>query len=141
MDAFSQSWSQERFDAFPPFSLILSCLQKIEMDKGEGIMIVPVWLTQPWYPKPMHLLVNTPRLLPVATETLYLHSKPSQPHPLANKLKLIACKLLGNSSRSKEFLQKQPKLSLSHGGKAQVNSIKSTAKKWLNFLTNGREAT
>lgn len=34
--------SQERFYCFPPFSLIRRCLQKIEMDKGEGIMIVPV---------------------------------------------------------------------------------------------------
>ena len=111
VDAFSHSWSQERFYAFPPFSLILRSLQKIEMDKGKGVMIVPVWATQPWYPKLMHLLANTTRLLPVTTETLYLPSKPSQPHSLGNKLKLIACKLSGNPSRSKEFLQKQPKLS------------------------------
>ena len=138
VDAFSLSWSQERFYAFPPFSLILRCLQKIEMDKGEGIMIVPVWATQPWYPKPMRLLVNKPRLLPVTTGILYLPSKPTQLHPLGNKLKLIACKLSGNPSRSKEFLQKQPKLSLSHGGKAQVNSINATTKNGLTSVIENR---
>ena len=34
MDAFSCSWSQEQFYAFPPFSLILRCLKKIEMEEG-----------------------------------------------------------------------------------------------------------
>ena len=117
VDAFSFSWSQEQFYAFPPFSLILRCLKKIEMEEGEGIIIVPVWPTQPWYPKLMSLLIDTPRLLPVTRGTLYLPSKPSQPHPMEGKLKLIACKLSGNLLRSKAFLQKLPRLSSSRGGK------------------------
>lgn len=111
VDAFSCSWSQEQFYAFPPFSLILRCLKKIEMEEGEGIIIVPVWPTQPWYPKLMSLLVDKPRLLPVTRGTLYLPSKPSQPHPMEGKLKLIARKLSGNPLRSKAFLQKLPRLS------------------------------
>ena len=63
VDAFSCSWSQEQFYAFPPFSLILRCLKKIEMEKGEGIIIAPVWPTQPWYPKLTSPLFDTPRLL------------------------------------------------------------------------------
>ena len=47
VDAFSCSWSQEHFYAFPPFILILRCLKKIEIEEGEGIKIVPVWPTQP----------------------------------------------------------------------------------------------
>ena len=43
VDAFSCSWSQEQFYAFPPFRLILRCLKKIEIEDGEGIIIVPVW--------------------------------------------------------------------------------------------------
>ena len=43
LDAFSCSLSEEQFYAFPPFSLILCCLKKIEMEEGEGIIIVPVW--------------------------------------------------------------------------------------------------
>ena len=55
VDAFSCSWSQEQFYAFPPFTLILRCLKKTKMEDGEGIIIVPVWPTQPWYPKLMSL--------------------------------------------------------------------------------------
>ena len=86
VDAFSHSWSQEKFYAFPPFSLILRCLQKNKMDMEEGVMIVQNLVAQPRYPKLMRMLVRTPRQLPATTETLYLSSKPSQTHPLGNKL-------------------------------------------------------
>ena len=97
VDAFSHSWSKGKFYAFPPFSLILRCLQKIEIDKWEGIMIVLVWPTQPWYPKLICLLVNTPRLLPVTTETLYFPSKPS--HSLQKHLFLLALRRWGRFAR------------------------------------------
>ena len=103
------------------------------MEEGEGIIIVPVWPTQPWYPKLTSLLVDMRRLLPVTRGTLYLPSKPSQPHPMEGKLKLIACKLSGNPLRSKSFLQKLPRLSSSRGGKAHLNSTNPTTKKWLDF--------
>lgn len=41
VDAFSISWENHFFYAFPPFSLIPRCLQKREMEKAEGIMIAP----------------------------------------------------------------------------------------------------
>ena len=50
VDAFSIDWSKFNFYAFPPFSLIPRCPQKIQQDKGKGILIVPVWPTQPWFP-------------------------------------------------------------------------------------------
>ena len=105
------------------------------MEEGEGIIIVPVWPTQPWYPKLMSLLVDMPRLLPVTRGTLYLPSKPSQPHPMEGKLKLIACKLSGNPLRSKAFLQKLPRLSSSRGGrwKGTSKQYQSYYKKWLDF--------
>ena len=64
------------FFGFPPFSLILRCLKKIEMEEVEGIIIVVVWPTQTWFPKLMSRLVEPPRLLPVIRGTLYLPSKP-----------------------------------------------------------------
>ena len=49
MDAFSISWNNHLFYAFPPFSLIVRHLQKIEMENSEGIIIiVPMRETQPW---------------------------------------------------------------------------------------------
>ena len=43
VNAFSISWNDHLFYAFPPFSLIAPCLQKIEMEKSKGILIVPMW--------------------------------------------------------------------------------------------------
>ena len=63
-DAFSISWENQFFYTFPPFSLIALCLQKISMEKAEGIMIVPVWPTQLWYSQLIRLIMDVPRTLP-----------------------------------------------------------------------------
>ncbi|CAH2223969.1 jg20374 [Pararge aegeria aegeria] len=56
IDAFTLNWSQYLFYAFPPCAVILKALRKIVVDKAEGIMVVPYWPTQPWYPLFMRLL-------------------------------------------------------------------------------------
>ena len=45
-DAFTISWAAYYFYAFPPFSIILHCLQKAEQEEAEGIPVVPNWLTK-----------------------------------------------------------------------------------------------
>lgn len=50
IDAFTFSWSQYFFYAFPPFSLISKILQKIITEQSVGIVVVPKWEAQPWYP-------------------------------------------------------------------------------------------
>ena len=47
-DVFSISW--EKFYAFPPFSLIGTTIAKIWKEQLTGIMIVPWWGTQFWFP-------------------------------------------------------------------------------------------
>ena len=49
-DAFTFSWSNTHFYAFPPFSCVNQCLQKIRQDKAAGILIAPNWPTQPFFP-------------------------------------------------------------------------------------------
>ena len=46
VDAFSIDWSNFNFFAFPPFSLIPRCVQKISQDKAKGILLIPVWPCQ-----------------------------------------------------------------------------------------------
>jgi len=108
------------------------------MEERETIIIVPVWATQPWYPKLMSLLIDTPRLLSVKRGTLYLPSKPSQPHPMEDKLKLIACTLSGNPVGNKAFLQKLQRLSSSRGEKEHLNSTNSTTKYGLTSVIENR---
>lgn len=50
VDAFTLNWTPYFFYAFPPFTLIPKCLQKIKADKAEGILVFPNWPSQPWFP-------------------------------------------------------------------------------------------
>lgn len=50
INAFTISWSDKYFYAFPPFPIILKTLRKIILDKAIGIVVLPLWPTQPWYP-------------------------------------------------------------------------------------------
>ena len=60
VDAFYIDWSEFNFYAFPTFSLIPRCLQKIQQDKGKDILITPVWPTQTWFPLVLQLLYSKP---------------------------------------------------------------------------------
>ena len=50
VDAFSLDWNKLKFYAFPPFCLVGRCIQKIMQDKAQGILVVPNWTTQAWFP-------------------------------------------------------------------------------------------
>ena len=69
IDAFTLSWSDKHFYRFPPFSCILQVLHKIIQDKATGIMVVPMWPTQSWYPILTSLLVLPPITLPPSRNT------------------------------------------------------------------------
>ena len=64
VNAFLMNWENYYFYAFPPFSVIATCLQKVEQDKASGVILVPLWQTQPWFTILLHLLVDYPLLLP-----------------------------------------------------------------------------
>ena len=57
IDAFTVSWADEFFYAFPPFALILKTLQKIKAESAEGIIVVPFLPSQPWYPVFQKMLI------------------------------------------------------------------------------------
>ena len=50
VNAFTMSWSDVTFCAFPPFCIIPSVLHKIIKDRARGILVAPDWPSQPWYP-------------------------------------------------------------------------------------------
>ena len=75
---------------FPPCAVIGKVLHKKVLDVVTGIIVVPNWLTQPWYSFVMKLLINILILL-CSSKTLFQHRAKSKPHPWANKLNLPAC--------------------------------------------------
>ena len=93
VDAFSICWRDIEFYAFPPFSVVHRVLKKILLDKAEGVVVVPDWPTQVWWPLLKRLLVRTPWPLPSRSTTLYLPSCPQETHPLLPKLRLLACRI------------------------------------------------
>ncbi len=127
IDAFSINWATERFYAFPPFSLLTKVLQKVGEDVAEGILIMPMWSTQPWYSVAMQMLIDHPRILPQMHQLLYLKHKVDKVHPLQQKLKLLACHLSGDHSRVKAFQNKLPTSSLNHGERGPSSSTKHTS--------------
>ncbi|KAG7309814.1 hypothetical protein JYU34_004322 [Plutella xylostella] len=93
IDAFTISWADEYFYAFPPFSVILKTLRKIVNDQAEGIVVVPNWPNQPWYPLFKELLVSDTVTFKPNNKLLLSHS--SLQHQLHRSLSLIAGVLSG----------------------------------------------
>lgn len=132
VDAFFIVWDRKPFYAFPPFSLIHRCLQKITADEAEGVVIVPMWPTQTYYPRLMSMLIQLPRLLPRKENLLrLLHSQKS--HPLWKKMQLMACPVSGIASRQKEFQKKQEESCCSHGENLPGTSMASISKSGQKF--------
>lgn len=93
VDAFTIKWSYLRFYAFPPFSIISRVLQKIILDKAEGIVVIPLWKAQCWYPLFRKMLIDRPLIFP-PNQTLLISPFLSS-HPLWPKITLVAGMLSG----------------------------------------------
>lgn len=93
VDAFTISWKEFSFYAFPPFTLISKVVKKIINDQAEGIVVVPKWPGQPWYPVFRDLLVEEPLCLGPCKELIL--SPFRQPHQLWKTLILEVGHLSG----------------------------------------------
>ncbi|CAK1595512.1 unnamed protein product [Parnassius mnemosyne] len=93
IDAFTINWGNLYFYAFPPFSLILKCLQKIKNDKAIGIVVIPWWPSQPWFPLAQILLISDWIIFKPHKKLLLSPFRIT--HPLYQQLTLVAGKLSG----------------------------------------------
>ena len=96
-DAFTIPWAKLNFCAFPPFSVIPMVLNKIRTEQATGIVVLPNWPTQPWYPIAIRMLKQDPIHLKPSKDLLHLPSLPGKLHPLSNKLNLMVCLLSGEN--------------------------------------------
>ena len=88
VDAFSISWTSEKFYIFPPFSIIGRVMKKIRTEHTQCMLIVPDWPSQVWYP-----LIETTgkivkKLFPQETN-LMLPQEPQARHRLWEKMTLL----------------------------------------------------
>ena len=115
VDAFTYCWSNELNYIFPPFSLITRVLKKLSEDQAQAILIVPYWPTQPWFATMLHMMVLPPIILPKRKRLLQLPFNLESVHPLAHKMKLMACRLSGKDSEVHKFQQELQASYLHHG--------------------------
>ena len=91
VDAFTVDWSVFFFYAFPPFCLVSRCVHKITQEKASGLLVIPLWPTQPMFSSVLHLLTDVPRVLKANWGNLVHPALVKD--PLHNKLSLLLCKV------------------------------------------------
>jgi hypothetical protein len=126
INAFHMTWAQFAFYAFPPFSVIMQVLQKIQEDQASGILVIPYWPTQIWWPKAMNMIVQQPIVLPKSKELLSLPNQPNEIHPMYPKLCLLICHLSGISSKSRDFRTQLQESSKTLGEQGQQSNMLAT---------------
>ena len=94
IDAFTISWSKIFFYAFPPFAMILKALSKIKKEGAEGIIVVPFWKNQAWFPLFKSLIIGE-TIIFEPNDHMLLSSCRTKTHPHARKLRLIAARVSG----------------------------------------------
>ena len=138
IDALSINWRQFKLlYAFPPFSLIANCLQKLDLNATTGIFVLPLWPTQPWFTRALQMLVAKPLLLPQRADLLRLPNSQTH-HPLAKKMRLMALKLSSNHSEQEAFRLTQSPSFSTLGARAAKSSTEAILYDGFNFVVKGR---
>ena len=65
------------------------------MEQASGILVLPLWPTQPWFPVMMDLLMDHPRLVKPNPNNPLIKGNPLLLHPLPTKLSLLVTLLSG----------------------------------------------
>ena len=135
-DAFSLSWSKMFAYIFPPFSVLGRVLQKLEQDQGEALLIAPIFTTQPWFPRLLHMISGQSCVLPKVSEVL-IHPKKDFQHRLT-KMVLGAFRISGKPSAVMEYQMTLPKSSSHRGEMEHRNSINPIYRSGLSFVVKDR---
>ena len=117
---------------FPSFCLIARCLKKLERDRALGLIVVPLWPTQAWWPQLLNLLIATPVILPQHKDLLTLpHNR--MEHSLKTKLRMVACLLSGSFYQTQGISQSVTKLLLASWRGGTKKQYDVYIKKWTKF--------
>ena len=137
VDAFSVCWTDFMFYAFPPFSLIGKVLRNIRMQMAEGLLVVPLWTTQPWFPVLLSLLVAHPRVIQSHPGMLILPGTHRQ-HPLHRTLRLLVVHLSGVPCRTLDYQRTLSDSSPILGGLEHWGSMTPCLEDGEHFVWNGK---
>jgi hypothetical protein len=100
-DFMSQEAPEGILYAFPPFSMILQTLTKLEREFRTATLIVPFWPTRPFWPVLLNLLSDWPILL--TKNALSLPKGVFDPTVSPPDLQLLACSISGTQRKRRDF--------------------------------------
>ena len=107
MDGLSLCWRDLDLYAFPPLSVMSQVLGKVKREGAMGVVVVPRWTTQVWWPLLTRRLIADPVLLPSIAGFLTLPSQPAKKHSLLPQLRLMVCSISGRGTRDRVSPSKQ----------------------------------
>ena len=116
VDALSLSWKGHLPYLFPPFALITRCIQKIQEEESNTVLIAPVWHNQLWYPLILECLSDYPILLPPIPKILTGPVGEDHPMVLEGHLPLATWPISGIPLLQKGFQRGLSTSSAAHGG-------------------------
>ena len=147
IDSLMYDWSKECLGfAFPPFAIIHKVLQKMIKQEAELILIVPFWVSQPWFTLFVSTLCDYPLLIEVNNKELFLPFRtrkerrghaPSQ-HPLTGQLKLLAARCSGKLYKHEAFLTRSYQPCYSAGEQALKNNMCLTTRSGKSIVSKGQ---
>ena len=138
VNAFTVDWGNFYFIyLFPPFSLLNRCIRRIKPDKASGMIIVPYWPTQIWFPALMEIVRDNPIIINRKKKILTLPHR-GQQHPLGTKPTLLACRVSGKILKVEDFLKHQHIFSCHHGNIPRKNSMKHSLKNGLSTVVKAQ---
>ena len=100
--------------ANPPWCLVGRCLQQVEYQEGELVMVTPAWFSQPWWPQILSLAVELPHLIPSRPDIM-IPTSPTMPPLFENPPQLVAWKISGNPAKQISFQSHLQDCSSHHG--------------------------
>ena len=94
-------------------------LAKIVTNHATGLLIIPQWTTQLWFPQVLNLLIQHPQRIASCKDLLQILHQPLMVHPLYKKLSLLAIHLSGRHSLVSDYRLKLQPSSRTYGDLAQ----------------------
>ena len=137
IDALLMNWGGHFVYGFPPFSIIPLMLQKFVQDQAEGILVVPVWPTKPWFTQCMDLVVDFPLIVQV-TDNVLFQSFSMRQHPLKGKLRLMVALCSTRLSRQMEFRNQLSRPCFKDDDLHQIDSISHTYQGGPHFVSRDK---
>ena len=137
IDAFSFDWTNLTPYIFCPFSLLTRVLQKLEKDRGEAVLVAPIWPTQPWFAKLLHLIVEDSYVLPRIPDLLILPTNPTKRHPL-KQMRLGMFRLSGKPWATAAYRNRLLTLSCPRGEIPQECNIGTITSSGCNFVIGNK---